>query len=310
VKIYHDINTFKARKSVVTIGTFDGVHRGHQRVIQRLREIAVKEGGESVILTFYPHPRLVTSSNEANLRLLTTLEEKELLFERSGVDHLIVFPFTKSFSELQYSEFVEKILIGKLKIHYLVIGYDHRFGKNREGGYEYLQDCAERLHFKIEKLPPLQVDNIHISSTQIRKALQEGLISKANNYLGYRYTLHGKVTEGRGLGREIGFPTANIEASDINKLIPGNGVYAVEIIIAGKKYKGMLNIGSRPTFNRNADKRSIEVHIFNFEGNLYDKKIILVFADKIRNEKKFSGAAALAEQLKKDKVTALKILSG
>jgi len=310
VKIYHDINTFKGCNPVVTVGTFDGVHRGHQRVIRRLRDIALEQRGESVILTFYPHPRLITSSNGANLRLLTTLEEKKILFEKSGIDHLIVFPFTKSFSELQYSEFVEKILIGKINMYYLVIGYDHRFGRNRKGGFEYLQDCAKRCGFKIEKLEPLQVDNTYVSSTQIRKALEEGLISKANNYLGYKYTLHGRVIEGKKIGREIGFPTANIEASDINKLIPGYGVYAVEIIIDGKRYKGMLNIGSRPTFNKNADKRSIEVHIFNFTGDLYNKKITLLFADKIRDEKKFSSAGALSEQLTKDKITAMKILSG
>jgi riboflavin kinase / FMN adenylyltransferase len=309
VKIYHDINNFKGRKPIVTIGTFDGVHRGHQLVIKRLRDIAMEQRGESVLLTFLPHPRLITSSNGTSIRLLTTLEEKKILFEKSGIDNLIVVPFTKSFSELQYSEFVENILIGKINMYYLVIGYDHRFGKNRKGGFEYLQDCAKQYHFKIEKIEPLKVDNTHISSTQIRKALEEGLISKANNYLGYKYTLHGRVIAGRKIGREIGFPTANIEASDVNKLIPGYGVYAVEIIISGKKYKGMLNIGSRPTFNKNADKRSIEVHVFNFTGDLYNKKITLLFADKIRDEKKFSSAQALTEQLKKDKTTALKILS-
>ncbi len=309
MKIYHDINNFKGRKPIVTIGTFDGVHRGHQLVIKRLRDIAMEQRGESVLLTFLPHPRLITSSNGTSIRLLTTLEEKKILFEKSGIDNLIVVPFTKSFSELQYSEFVENILIGKINMYYLVIGYDHRFGKNRKGGFEYLQDCAKQYHFKIEKIEPLKVDNTHISSTQIRKALEEGLISKANNYLGYKYTLHGRVIAGRKIGREIGFPTANIEASDVNKLIPGYGVYAVEIIISGKKYKGMLNIGSRPTFNKNADKRSIEVHVFNFTGDLYNKKITLLFADKIRDEKKFSSAQALTEQLKKDKTTALKILS-
>lgn len=310
MKIHHDINSFKGRRPVVTIGTFDGVHRGHQKVINRVRDIAQEQGGESVIFTFHPHPRLVTSKENNGLRLLTTLEEKIILFEKSCIDHLIIFPFTKVFSELKYSEFVEKILIKRINLYCLVVGYDHRFGKDREGDFEYLQACAKDYNFKIEKVEPLLVDNAHVSSTKIRNALQDGLISKANRYLGYSYTMLGKVVEGMGLGREMGFPTANIESPDINKLIPGRGVYAVEVILGNEKYQGMLNIGSRPTFNMNADNRTIEVHIFNFSGNLYNKQITLLFAEKIRDEKKFKTAGELAEQLKKDKITSLKILSG
>ncbi len=309
VKIHNDIDSFIAKKPVVTIGTFDGVHLGHQRVIGRLKEIAQQQGGESVIFTFNPHPRLVTSPDKTNLRLLTTLDEKKELFSQAGIDHLIIYPFTKSFAELKYSEFVETILVGKIKTHCLVVGYDHRFGKNREGSFEYLQMCASRHNFIIEKLDPLLMDDYHISSTRIRKALEEGNISKANALLGYRYTLHGRVVEGTRTGRKIGFPTANIEVSDVNKLIPGYGVYAVELTAGGNRYKGMLNIGTRPTFNTNADKRSIEVNIFDFSGNLYHQQITLIFAAKIRDEQKFSGIKALAEQLQKDKITALKILS-
>ncbi len=294
---------------MVTIGTFDGVHVGHQEVIARLKEIAREHGGESVIFTFYPHPRLVTSPHEKNLRLLTTLEEKKHQLGQSGIDHLIVFPFTKAFSQLSYAEFVEKILVKKIHTHCLVVGYDHRFGKNREGGFEYLQECAKRFHFKIEKLEALLVDEAHVSSTRIREALEKGEISRANRFLGYRFTLHGNVVEGERVGRKIGFPTANIEASDPHKLIPGYGVYAVEILISEKKHRGMLNIGSRPTFNKNADNRSIEVHIFDFSGNIYNTELTLVFVGKIRDEKKFSGVEALTEQLKKDKIEALKILS-
>lgn len=294
---------------MVTIGTFDGVHLGHQKVISRLKEIASEYGGESVIYTFYPHPRLVTKPEESNLRLLTTLEEKKKLFSLSGIDHLIVFPFTKSFSELSYSEFVQQILVEKMHTHCLVVGYDHRFGKNREGSFGYLQTCADKYGFKIEKLEALLVDEANVSSTRVRTALQQGQIEKANHYLGYRYTLHGTVIEGERVGRKIGFPTANIEASDPHKLIPGYGVYAVEVLLSGKKLQGMLNIGSRPTFNQNADNRSIEVHIFDFSGNIYTKEITLIFAGKIRDEQKFSGVEALTEQLKKDKVAALNILS-
>ncbi|RIH66425.1 bifunctional riboflavin kinase/FAD synthetase [Mariniphaga sediminis] len=309
MKIHHDINSFKAHKPVVTIGTFDGVHLGHRKVIARLKEIAGEHGGESVIFTFYPHPRLVTAPDETNLRLLTTLNEKKELFAQSGIDHLIVFPFTKAFSELSYTEFVEEILVKKMHTHCLVVGYDHRFGKNREGGFEYLQKCAKRFGFEIEKLDALSVEKDHVSSTRIRKALEEGSIEKANHLLGYRFTLHGTVVEGKRMGRIIGFPTANIEASDPHKLIPGYGVYAVEVLISNKRYGGMLNIGSRPTFNKNADNRSIEVHIFDFSGDLYHKEITLVFTKKIRDEQKFSGIETLAEQLKKDKVAAIKTLS-
>jgi len=309
VKVHTDIDSFKAHKPVVTIGTFDGFHQGHQKVIDRLIDFAKSHEGESVVFTFYPHPRLVIAPDETNLRLLTTLEEKKELFARSGIDHLIIFPFTKEFSQLSYSEFVEKILVEKMHTHCLVVGYDHRFGKNREGGFEYLQNCAEKFGFEIEKLDVLLVDEAHVSSTRVRQALEEGDVALANKFLGYRYILHGNVVEGQRVGRKLGFPTANIEASDPYKLIPGYGVYAVEVLLSGKKYGGMLNIGSRPTFNKNADNRSIEVHIFNFSGNIYNKEITLIFAGKIRNEQKFSGVEALTEQLKKDKTEALKILS-
>jgi riboflavin kinase / FMN adenylyltransferase len=309
VKIHNDINSFKAQKPVVTIGTFDGVHLGHQKVIVRLKEFARSHDGESVIFTFYPHPRMVTGPNEKDLRLLTTLEEKKELFAQSGIDHLIVFPFTKEFSELTYSEFVEQILVKKIHTHCLVVGYDHRFGKNREGGFEYLQNCADKFGFEIEKLDVLLIDEAHVSSTHIREALENGDVALANKFLGYRFTLHGTVVEGERVGRKLGFPTANIEASDPHKLIPGYGVYAVKVIISGKKYGGMLNIGTRPTFNKNADNRSIEVHIFDFSGDLYNKEITLIFVGKIRVEQKFSGVEELTEQLKKDKIAALKILT-
>ncbi|WP_372950158.1 bifunctional riboflavin kinase/FAD synthetase [Mariniphaga sp.] len=309
MKIHTEINSFKAHKPVVTIGTFDGLHLGHQKVLNRLIDFARSHGGESVVFTFYPHPRLVIAPDETNLRLLTTLEEKKELFARSGIDHLIIFPFTKEFSQLTYSEFVEQILVKKMNTHCLVVGYDHRFGKNREGGFEYLQNCADKFGFEIEKLEVLLVDEAHVSSTHIREALEKGDVALANKFLGYRFTLHGTVVEGERVGRKLGFPTANIEASDPHKLIPGYGVYAVEVLLSGKKYGGMLNIGSRPTFNKNADNRSIEVHIFDFSGDIYNKEITLVFAGKIRNEEKFSSVDALTEQLKKDKIAALNILS-
>ena len=310
MKIHHDLKNFDARKPVLTIGTFDGVHLGHGKVLARLKQFAANYNGESVVFTFYPHPRLVTSPDGSNLRLLTTLEEKTQLFAKSGIDHLIIYPFTKEFSSLSYSEFVKKILVDQIKTHCLVVGYDHKFGKNREGGYEYLKSCAERYGFKIEKLDALAIGETNVSSTKIRQALENGKIKTANKYLGYKFTIHGKVVQGRRVGRKLGFPTANIEASDVHKIIPGFGVYAVNCLVNGAKHGGMLNIGTRPTFNKNADKRSIEVHIFDFKKNLYNKEITLSFKGKIRDERKFEGPEELTEQLIRDKRTALKILAG
>lgn len=309
MKVHTNLNNFDASNPVLTIGTFDGVHLGHQKVISRLKEFAHKHNGESVIFTFYPHPRLITSTKETNLRLLTTLEEKKNLFQKYGIDHLVIYPFTKEFSELTYTEFVEQILVKKIHTHCLVVGYDHRFGKNREGGFDYLKKCAAKFNFKLEKLDALSVNEENVSSTKIREALQIGDIKKANHYFGYEFTLHGTVVSGKQLGRKLGFPTANIETSDKHKIIPGYGVFAVKVFINGKHLKGMLNIGTRPTFNKNADNRSIEVNIFDFSEDIYGKEIILNFVDKIRDEQKFDGIEMLVEQLKKDRVSALKIFA-
>ena len=309
MKLHTNLEQFKARKPVVTIGTFDGVHLGHQKVILRLQEFAKQHDGETIIFTFHTHPRLITSPNENNLRLLTTLNEKIKLFEKYGIDHLIIYTFDKSFSELTYSEFVEKLLVDKIGTHCLVVGYDHKFGKNREGGFDYLKKCAEKFKFEIERLDALLVEEDSVSSTKIRNALQNGEIEKANHYLGYQFTLHGTVVEGKQLGRKLGFPTANIEASDKNKIIPGYGVYAVKVELNGAEYNGMLNIGTRPTFNNNADNRSIEVNIFDFEGDIYGKEITLAFVGKIRDEQKFDNIEMLVNQLEKDKIEALLILA-
>jgi len=309
VKLYTNLDQFNARKPVVTIGTFDGVHLGHRKVILRLQEFAKQHDGETVIFTFHTHPRLVTSPNENNLRLLTTLNEKINLFEKYGIDHLIIYTFDKSFSELSYSEFVEKILVEKIGTHCLVVGYDHKFGKNREGGFDYLKNCAEKHKFEIERLDALLVNEESVSSSKIRDALQNGEIEKANHYLGYQFTLHGTVVNGKRLGRKLGFPTANIEASDKFKIIPGYGVYAVKVELNDVDYNGMLNIGTRPTFNNNADNRSIEVNIFDFEGDIYGKEITLKFVGKIRDEQKFNSIEMLINQLEKDKITALSILA-
>lgn len=308
MKIHYSLDNFKAKKPVVTIGTFDGLHKGHQLVVEELKQLASEINGVSVIFTFYPHPRVVTSPSETNLRLLTTKEEKIKLFENLGIDHLVIYPFNKSFSELSYSEFVKSILVEAMGTKRLVIGYDHRFGKNREGGYEYLKKCAEKFNFEVKRTKALSVEADNVSSTKIRAALEEGDIVKANHYLGYSFTLHGTVVNGKQLGRKLGFPTANIEASDKYKIIPGYGVYAVLVEFEGKYHKGMLNIGMRPTFNNNADNRSIEVNIFDFSKDIYGKEITLQFIDKIRDEQKFDGIDALVMQLHDDKKAAIDLL--
>ncbi len=309
MKVYRDVNEFKVVRPVITIGSFDGVHLGHFKIIEGLKKLAEKNNGETVIFTFYPHPRQVLFPNEHNLRLLTTLDEKIALFEKAGLEHLIIYPFTKEFSRLSYADFVKEILVGKLNVDSLVVGHDHKFGRNREGGYQVLQELSKEFQFKLEQIDVLFSDDVEISSTKIRKALQDGNIAKANKYLGYPFALHGSVVEGQQLGRKIQFPTANIEASDPNKIIPGYGVYAVFVKVNGIKYMGMLNIGTRPTVNRNADQRSIEVHIINFSGNIYDHQIEIQFIKKVRNEQKFASVVELKEQLEKDKQTVISCLS-
>lgn len=301
VKIHRELDNFRAVNAVLTIGTFDGVHLGHRKIIERLKKISDKIGGESVIFTFDPHPRKVVAPDETNLRILTTLDEKIELFEKSGIDHLIIFPFTPEFAQLSYEEFVEQILVGLIHTKYLVVGYDHKFGKDRQGGFEFLRKCANRFGFQIEKLDVLLMNESNISSTKIREAIQEGDFETANLFLGYTFALHGTVVEGQKLGRKIQFPTANVSASDPDKIIPGYGVYAVEVKVLNQTFRGMLNIGSRPTVNNNADHRSIEVHLFDFQSDIYGEKIELLFYTKLREEQKFGSVDMLKEQLARDK---------
>jgi riboflavin kinase/FMN adenylyltransferase len=302
VKIHRDLNNFYAQNPVLTVGTFDGVHLGHRKIISRLHDLAKAINGESVIFTFDPHPRKIVAPAETNLRLLTTLDEKIELFEQSGIDHLIIYPFTPEFAQLTYEEFVEQILVGKIHTKSLVVGYDHKFGKGRQGDFEFLKNCADRLGFQIEKLDVLLMNESNISSTKIREAIQIGDFDTANAYLGYPFALHGTVVEGQKLGRLIQFPTANIEASDPDKIIPGYGVYAVQAKVQDKTYLGMLNIGSRPTVNHNADHRTVEVNLFDFDSDIYGEHLELIFFRKLREEQKFDSLDALKVQLAKDRV--------
>lgn len=305
MKVHTDLHNFSALNPVVTIGTFDGVHLGHKKVIKRLQELAKDVNGETVIFTFYPHPRLVLNTHQDELRLINTLEEKKVLLEAAGVDHLVIYPFTLEFSKLSYTDFVEKILVGQIGMKSLVVGYDHKFGYKRKGTYEDLKVYADKLNFNIEQLEVLNVDTIDISSTKIRQALAAGDIQTTNKYLGHRYFIKGIVVDGKKLGHEIGFPTANIDPQESYKLVPKDGVYAVKVEIDEVMYKGMLNIGFRPTVNHQMDNRSIEVNIFDFDQNIYYKNISIYFYKRIRNEKMFKGIDALKEQLVKDKETVL-----
>lgn len=306
--IHHDINSFIAHRPVVTIGTFDGVHLGHLKVIEQLKQIAHRIHGESVLFTFYPHPRLVLSDENSDLRLLTTIDEKIDRLSQAGIDHLLVYPFTKTFASLTYQQFVLDVLLAKMKLHTLVVGHDHRLGKNREGSYENLVALSKKNGFGVEKIDAFLYDEIDISSSKIRHALQDGDVSKASQFLGYPFSIKGKVAQGNKIGREIEFPTANIEANDPNKLIPARGVYAITIEVDGFLHKAMLNIGYRPTVNTNADKRTIEAHIFDYNRDIYQKEVTLFFHQRVRDEKKFVSLDELKAQLLVDKITVLQML--
>jgi riboflavin kinase / FMN adenylyltransferase len=304
VKVYFDLDNFKgAVNPIVTTGTFDGVHVGHQTLIKRVKEIANKTGGETILITFFPHPRMVLYPDDDNIKLINTQEEKILLLEKYGIDHLLIIPFTKEFSRLSSLDFVRNILVNKIGTKKLVIGYNHHFGRNREGTFEHLKEFGPLYGFDVEEIPAQDIDNINVSSTKIRQALLSGDITTANNYLGHPYTISGKVVEGDKIGRQIGFPTANIQIAEKYKLVPAKGVYAVDVFVLEKKYKGMLYIGNRPVLNNNSE--TIEVNLFDFNENIYHQKINIEFKERIRDEEKFLNLDELKNQLEKDKQIAL-----
>ncbi|MEQ6119537.1 bifunctional riboflavin kinase/FAD synthetase [Reichenbachiella sp. MALMAid0571] len=298
--------TDKIPNAIVTSGTFDGVHIGHQKILNGISEQAKKYGGKSVVLTFWPHPRFIINPNEKGLKLLSTFEEKSKLIEESNIDYLIKLAFTKEFSKLSSEQFIRQILIDKIGTQKLVIGYDHHFGKNREGSFDYLKSNTEKFGFEVQEIPRQDVDHIGVSSTKIRNALIEGQVEVANEYLGRPYELTGVVVHGDHLGAQIGFPTANIEVAEEYKLIPGNGVYAVKVMVADQMYDGMMNIGFRPTVDGNSQK--MEVNIFDFSGDLYNKYISVSFINWIREEKKFENISELKNQLIHDKITTKTLL--
>jgi riboflavin kinase/FMN adenylyltransferase len=293
--------------AVVTSGTFDGVHRGHQTILSRLTEVAQASGGESVLITYWPHPRTVVSNDSQNLKLLTTLDEKIELLDQAGVDHLVVIPFTRSFSELTSEEYIRQILIDKIGTRKLVIGYDHRFGRDREGGFDYIRAHQSEYGFEVEEISRQDVEAVGVSSSKIRAALNEGNVHTANLFLGRPYSLTGTIVKGRQLGRTIGFPTANMQVDDSSKLIPANGVYAVDVEYAGQTLGGMLNIGFRPTVA--GTNQTIETYIFDFDKDIYGEHMTLRFKEFLRPEQKFEGLPALVAQLKRDEESARAVLN-
>ena len=290
------------------MGTFDGLHQGHRQIFQRMQQIAQEIGGETLIFTFEPHPRSVLYPEDESLRLLSTKSEKIDLFEKAGIDHLIFFPFTKEFSGIPFLDFVKKFLIGKLKAAHLVLGFDHHFGRGREGNFETLKQYAQDMQLGITKVEALRFNRNKIGSSEIRKAIADGEIDKANSFLTYSYSLIGTVVTGKQLGRTIGFPTANIQPEHY-KLVPGFGVYAVRVEYLGQIYKGMLNIGVKPTVDKKAGEPTIEVNILDFDGDIYGQTIKVAFVTKIRDEVKFNGLPQLIEQLNKDRENVSKILT-
>ena len=292
--------------AVVTSGTFDGVHVGHQKILYRIHELAKKNKGQTVLLTYWPHPRLVLYPKEHHLRLLSTFEEKVELLRNFGIDHLIVLPFTPEFSQMSSVDFIQNILVDKIRTKCLVIGYDHKFGKNREGSFDYLQAHSEELGFSIEEISRQDVDEMGVSSSKIRTALESGDLATATSYLGRPYSLTGEVVIGQQIGRSIGFPTANIQVKDDYKLLPKNGVYAVTVQLDDQQYKGMLNLGNRPTVA--GEQKTIEVNLFDFAGDLYQKTLTVNFIQFLREEIKFADLEALKAQLKRDQEKALQEL--
>jgi riboflavin kinase/FMN adenylyltransferase len=303
VNIYNDFSSISAIKNpVLTIGTFDGVHIGHKKIIDQLNEEATKIGGESVLFTFFPHPRMVIFPESHGLKLIQTQEEKLEKLKEMGLQNVIVFPFTFEFSRLTALEFVRDMLVNQLHVKKLVIGYDHQFGKNREGSIHFLRDVAETYEFEVIEIPAQDIAAVHVSSTKIREALLSGDIEKANDYLGAPFELIGKVVKGKQLGRTIGFPTANLKLANELKIIPQNGVYAVKVFYQENCFEGMMNIGIRPTIESENDT-TIEVHIFDFDQTIYGESLRVELSKKTRDEQKFNGIEALKNQLKLDEIS-------
>jgi riboflavin kinase/FMN adenylyltransferase len=307
MKIHRDILQLPLfTNAVITIGTFDGVHLGHRQIIDSLKEEAIKNGGESVIITFDPHPRKIVSSVITGVRLINTLSERIELLEKTGIDHLVIVPFTDFFANQEADAFIRDFVVDKFHPHTIIIGYDHRYGKDRSGDYKLMEDRAELYRYRLKEIPEHVLDSIKVSSTNIRNAILHGKIDEANKLLGYPFFFEGEVVHGDKIGRAIGYPTANLISTDDDKIVLGDGIYAVYITVKEQVYKGMMSIGFRPTVN--GKKRVVEVNIFDFDEEIYGRFIRVSVIKYLRSEEKFDGLEALKLQLHKDKEESLKVL--
>lgn len=303
LKLFHSINDFQStKKTILTLGTFDGVHIGHKKILERITQNTENGKYESLVLTFFPHPRMVLQE-KSEIKLLNTISEKSKLLEETGIENLVIHPFDESFSRLTAEEFVHSILVDQFHIQKIIIGHDHRFGRNRTANIDDLIAFGTEYGFEVEQISAQEIQDVSVSSTKIRKALDEGNIALANDYLGYAYFLSGEVVKGKQLGRTIGFPTANIQIEEDYKKIPKNGVYIVKTFIDNTAIFGMMNIGFNPTVS--GEKQTIEVHLFDFDGDIYGQKLEISLLDYIREEQKFGSVDLLKEQLNQDKKTAL-----
>ncbi len=309
MKTYVGHRGFKSDKPVVTLGMFDGVHRGHRVLLDALVSKARNLGTESVVMTLEPHPRIVLSGGDSSLRFLTSLDEKSELMEEAGIDKLVVIPFSMELSRMPACDFIKKYLVDIIGVDHLILGFDHHFGYRGYGNAVTITECAGTNGFGVDRLKPLKEGNEIISSTTIRELISAGLLDKANRLLGYPYLLKGKVVEGKKIGRMLGYPTANIDPDYPYKLIPADGVYAVEALLDSGNYKAMLYIGPRPTIERNTGKRTIEVNIFDFDDDIYSKNITVRFMHRLRGDKKFISRKQLLDQINKDKAEAMRLLA-
>ena len=307
MRIFDNLKSYSSEKeSILTIGTFDGVHIGHNKILKRLIQDSKKNNLSSLVMTFFPHPRMILNKSH-EIKMIDTIDEKINLLEKTGLDNLIIHPFDNNFSKIRAKEFVEEILVKKLKIKEIIIGYDHKFGKDREASVEDLKKFGQDYMFTVKEIPAQEIDSIAISSTKIRNAILNGEIEKCNKFLGRNFILTGKVVYGDGLGKKIDFPTANIEIKETYKIIPKNGVYLVKTKINSNTYFGMMNIGIRPTVG--GTNKSLEIHFFNFKDNIYGKNVSIEIIKKIRDEEKFSSIDQLKIQLKKDEQFCLKLIN-
>lgn len=310
MKVYHSIEEVPEIKNpVITMGTFDGVHLGHQKVIEFLKTNAKEINGETVLFTFHPHPRIVLNPDDHGLELIQSVEERIEKLASFGIDHLILFPFTYTFSRMTATEFIRDIMVAKLNVQIMTIGYNHHFGRNRTGNLKSLQELGQIYDFKVIEIPAFKIgdEQRNVSSTKIREALKAGEIKKANRYLGEYFSFSGNVIHGDKIGTKIGFPTANIKIATPYQIIPKIGVYAVLIKVRGNTYKGMMNIGNRPTILEDGEKR-IEINIFDFNEIIYDEHVLIQVIDTIRTEKTFESVEKLTEQLQQDEIYCMDML--